>query len=117
MAYEGPDLFALGGFDFDTEWRWGTRTVQDSWVARLDTTTTGAPAAWDLPCDSSGYVGVLGAYDEDLAFDDDVAVVGLQLSTIPDGAIGDGWGYYPGAGGVAGVLVRLQVLGATPQCG
>ncbi|MCB9592253.1 MAG: hypothetical protein H6719_05945 [Sandaracinaceae bacterium] len=116
MAYEGPDLFAVGGFDFDTDWRWQTRTVQNSWAARLNTTTTGAAAGWEIPCDAPGYVAVLGVVDEDVAFDDEVGVIGLQLSTIPEQAVCDGWAYYSGAEGIAGVLVRLQVVGATPQC-
>jgi hypothetical protein len=114
MDFEGPDLAAFGAFDGDADWRWETIQVEDTWAARLNTTISGAPAAWEIPCDTSA-VAVLTVVDRDLAFDDDVATVGLDL-TVPDEVICDGWGYYEGADGVAGLLVRLDVLGATPVC-
>jgi len=116
MRYEGPDMFALGAYDGDVDWRWETCTDQDTWAARLNVTTAGQPAAWTVPCDSVGEIAALGVVDEDIAFDDDVGLVGLQLSTIPDQAICDGWGFYPGNDGIAGVLVRLDVVGARPSC-
>lgn len=116
MNFEGPDLVAYGGFADETEWRWITPEASDTWSARLNTTTTGAPASWDIACDAPDQIAALGVIDVDVVYDDPVAAVGLDLSSIPDTAICNGWAYYPGLDGIAGVLVRLDVIGATPIC-
>ncbi|MGE0791207.1 MAG: hypothetical protein AB7S26_36375, partial [Sandaracinaceae bacterium] len=58
-------------------------TAQDSWRARLSTTTNGGVAGWDFACRTPDVVGVLGVVEADLVFDDEVAVLGLDLSSIP----------------------------------
>lgn len=116
MAYEGPDLTAFGAFDYDTVWQWQSRVVQDSWAARLNTNALGTPVGWEIPCDSLGFVAVLDVIDQDIAFDDPVGTLLMNLA-IPDEIICDGWAYYEGVAGIAGVLVRLEVVGATPYCG
>lgn len=116
MAFEGPDMFALGAFDTDAEWRWQSYQVEDSWAARLSQATDGLPSSWEIPCGSTSAVAVLSVIDADLAFDDDVGAVGLDLASIGDQAICDGWAYFPGADGIAGVLVRLHVLDGTSSC-
>jgi hypothetical protein len=116
MNFEGPDVVAFGGYAEDTDWRWQTFEAPDTWLARSNVTTTGAPASWSIACDEPNRVGVLAVIDRDLVFDDDVGAIGLDLSSIPDAAICEGWGYYPGAAGIAGALVRLDVTGALPSC-
>ena len=80
------------------------------------TTTDGGPAGWALPCDTPNVVADLSVIDSDIAFDDPVGELGLDLSSIPDELICEGWAFYPGADGIAGVLVRLDVSGAIPVC-
>lgn len=115
MSFEGPDMFALGAFENDAAWRWQTIQVEDMWAARLNTTTAGGTASWEVPCDSTGYVGILRVVDSDLAFDDDMGSIGLLLE-YSDESICNGWGYYEGLDGIAGVLVRLEVFGAAQRC-
>lgn len=115
--YEGPDLFAYGAFADDADWRWVTYAEQDSWAARLSTTRAGGPAEWQISCDDRWRTGQLYVIDEDVAFDDDVANLLIDLSSITDGDICDGWVYFEGAQGVAGLLFRLEVVGGVSRCG
>lgn len=116
MNFEGPDLVAYGAYFHDTVWRWMTPEAPNTWAARLNTTTTGAPASWEFACDARDEVAVLRVIDVDLAFDDEVGAVGLDISSIPDETICNGWAYYSGLEGIAGVLVRLDVLDADAIC-
>lgn len=116
MRYEGPDLVAFGAFAEDLDWRWRTPEASDTWNARLNTTTTGGAPSWEIACDAPNQIAALSVIDVDLVFDDEVGAVGLDLSSIPDEAICNGWAYYQGLEGIAGVLVRLDVLGAAPVC-
>lgn len=117
--FEGPDMFALGGFGDEIEETplWRSYYTPDSWSALTYDSDDGGFSGWDVPCDAAEGLVYLNVIDRDVAFDDPVGAFSLDLKRIPDDVICGGWGIVPGIEGLAAVLLRFDVLDVAPYCG
>jgi hypothetical protein len=110
MQFEGPDMFA-------TSSDWGqTRAVQDRWIADVNLTNTNAPTEWTYRCGTRQSLVRFDVVDEDIAFDDPVEQVTVNVASAPPAALCDGWAWKDGQSGLVGTLLRLQVDGSGQNC-
>jgi hypothetical protein len=109
MQFEGPDMFATSS--------WG-RSIQteDRWVAPVDRTNTGARTGWTYRCGSSGVFMDMDVVDSDIAFNDPVGHISIDIASAPPAVLCDGWAWAEGSGGLMGLLVRFEHDGVGQNC-
>ena len=116
MRFEGPDLYAYGAYSGDAMAMWKTPAVQDAWNARLNVAESGAAAAWSFTCRDFAASAEVYVMDEDLVDDDDVGGLRFGPANMSDDDICNGWVWFEGYEGIAGILLKLDVLGAGQVC-